>query len=74
MNDKKDEQSTLGEEQTVEVVVESTGHRRYEVPISDVDKDSVSLRDADLVDESVHGDATAVIRKDTHEEVEIRDE
>jgi len=67
------EQTELGGEQTVEVVVESTGHRKYEVPISDVDRESVSLENAELVEERVHGDPMATRRKDTGEEVERRD-
>lgn len=65
--------SEPGGDQTVEVVVNSTGHRKYEVPVSDVDRDSVSLEDAELVEEVVHGDPTSVRRNDTREEVEIRD-
>lgn len=59
----------MSEEQTVEVVVESTGHRKYEVPISDVDRESVTLENAELVEERVHGDPVATIRKDTNEKV-----
>ena len=61
-------------EQTVDVVVESTGHRKYEVPISDVDAESVSLDRAELIEERVHRDPMRAYRKDTDEEVEIHDD
>jgi len=73
MADADDARPSGGDAQTVEIIVESTGHRKFEVPISDVDRDSVSLENAELVEEDVHGDPTAIIRGDTREEVERRD-
>jgi len=54
---------------TVTVVEETTGHRTYQVPVEDVNEDGVRLENAEIVDEAVHGDAIAYVRKDNHEEV-----
>lgn len=64
------QQSKL-QETTVTVVEESTGHRKYEVPASDVDEETVSLENAELVEERVHGDPQRYRRKDTDDEVEV---
>lgn len=61
-----------GTEQTIEVVMHTTGHKKYEVPISDVDRNLVDLENAELVEEKVHGDPFCYTRKDTGEEVERR--
>lgn len=64
---------SMTDDQTVEVVMESTGHVKFEVPISDVDRESVSLENAKRVEERVHADPHAYVRKDTGEEVDRRD-
>lgn len=61
------------DEATIEVVEETTASKTYQVPISDVDRESVSLENAELVDESIHNDPTAFVRRDTNEQVERRD-
>lgn len=66
------EQETFDEE-TILVTEHSTGHRKYEVPVSDVDRESVSLENAELVEERVHGDPTHYTRRDTDDEVDRRD-
>lgn len=61
------------DEETIEVVEESTASRTYEVPISDVGRDEVSLENAELVNESIHNDPTAYVRRDTNRQVERTD-
>lgn len=61
------------DESTIEVVEETTASKTYRVPISDVDRESVSLENAELVDGTIHNDPTAVVRRDTNRQVERRD-
>lgn len=66
------EQSTI-QETTVTVVEETSAHRTFRVPASDVSDDEVSLENAELVDEGIHGDPYCYRRKDTNKEVEVND-
>lgn len=63
----------MSDEATTTVTMETTGHVKWEVPISDVDRESVSLENATEIERKVHGDPMAHIRNDTMEEVEVRE-